>query len=290
MSHAKPQPDPERLDRAMHALAETRIPTLPESLVASTVETMNSRSRSVEPVPTPPTFSRRTSMARYFQFGSALAAMALLATVAAVLFLQPSQASAWQDVVAQVKAAKSLIYDEVQTNHLQPQFPQERRNYVLGDVQRTDMLQFENTFSILNQKTGEWLVINGSNKTFIRRPAVPEAERTAMKRADTFITQLTKLSSLPSTNGGEEKLGDVVTRKITIQNAQLGGHTGTMTLWYDARTKLPVRIVHEVDNAFPNITRELTNFQWNASIDAKLFTPEVPKDYEEDKRDFNLKK
>lgn len=290
MNSENHQPTPDRLDQAVHALRETRIPALPESLVASTVEAMSSRIPEVTPAKPASHPQRRPFMARYFQFGSALAAMALLATFVALLFLNPSRASAWQEVVEQVKKASSVTFDEVQTNHLQPQFPQVRKNYVLGDLQRTDMLQFTNTFSILNQKTGEWLVINGSNKTFIKRTLQPSEDQRKLPRADTFITQLIKLSSQPSTPAGEEKLDSVMTRKIVIQNAQLGGNTGDLMLWYDAKTKLPVRIYHEVDSTFPRITRELSNFQWNVPIDNKLFTPEVPKDYAEDKRDFNLKK
>ena len=78
-------------------------------------------------------------------------------------------------------------------------------------------------------------------------------------------------------------------QQMFIANAKLGGHTGEMILWYNVKTKLPVRIYHEVDSAFPRITKDMTNFQWNVPIDGKLFTPEIPKDYVEDKRDFNLK-
>lgn len=279
------QPTPDRLDQAMHALREKCIPALPESLIASTVEAMNSGTNLVEPVSsTPPASRRRLQMARYFRFGSALAAMALLTTFAALLFFTTPQASAWQDVVEQVKKAGSVTFDEVQTNHLQPEFPTTRKNYVLGDLQRTDMLQFNNTFTVLNQKTGEWLVINGSNKTFMKQNWGPSNDQRRASRADTFITQLVKLSALPSTAAGEEKIDGVVTRKIVIQNAQLGGHTGEMMLWYDAKTKLPVRIYHEVESTFPRITRTLNNFQWNVPIDVKLFTPVIPKDYVEDKR------
>ena len=290
MNSENHQPTPDRLDQAVHALRETRIPALPESLVASTVEAMSSRISEVMPVKPTSLPPRRPFMARYFQFGSALAAMALLATLAALLFLNPSRASAWQDVVEQVKKASSVTFDEVQTNHLQPDMPTTRKNSVLGDLQRTDMLQFNNTFSIINQKTGEWLVINGSNKTFIKRTLAPSDGVHKQPRADTFITQLVKLSSMPSTPAGEEKIDGVMTKKIVIQNAQLGGNTGELMLWYDAKTKLPVRIYHEVDSTFPRITRELNNFQWNVPIDGKLFTPEIPKDYAEDTRDFNLKK
>ncbi|MFT3882970.1 MAG: hypothetical protein QM703_25360 [Gemmatales bacterium] len=271
------QPTPDRLDQAMHALREARIPALPESLVASTVEAANSRVTPVEPVSnTPPTTRRRVSMARYLRFGSALAAMALLATFAALLFLNPPQASAWQEVVEQVKKASSVTFDEVQTNHLQPDFPTTRKVYVQGDLQRTDMLQFNNTFSILNQKTGEGLVINGSTRTFIKQnPSKPE-DQGKLPKPDTFITQLLKLSSQLSTSAGEEKVNGIATRKIVIPNAKLSGYTGDMMLWYDARTKLPVRIYHEVDDTFPKITRTLSNFQWNVPIDGKLFTPEIP--------------
>ncbi|HQR07241.1 MAG TPA: hypothetical protein PLN21_10490 [Gemmatales bacterium] len=279
------QPTPDRLDQAMHALRETRIPALPESLMASTVEAMNSRVNPVEPVSTTPLATRRRlSMARYFRFGSALAAMALLATLAGLLFITTPQASAWQDVVEQVKKASSVTFEEVQTNHLQPDFPTTRKNYVLGDLQRTDMLQFNNTFTILNQKTGEWLVINGSNKTYIKQTWSKPEDQRKMPKPDTFLSQLVKLSALPSTAAGEEKIDGVATRKIVIQNAKLGGYTGEMMLWYDAKTKLPVRIYHEVDDTFPKITRTLNNFQWNVPIDGKLFTPEIPREYVEDKR------
>ncbi len=43
MNNENHQPTPDRLDQAVHALRETRIPALPESLVASTVEAMSSR-------------------------------------------------------------------------------------------------------------------------------------------------------------------------------------------------------------------------------------------------------
>lgn len=279
------QPTPDKLDQAMHALRETRIPALPESLMASTVEAMNTPPAEVTPAARPmEPPRRRMQMSRYFQFGSALAAMALLTTFTALLFISTPQASAWQDVVEQVKKASSVMFDEVQTNHLQPDFPQARKNYVQGDLQRTDMLQFNNTFSVLNQKTGEWLVINGSNKTFIKKALrMPEDQR-KLPQADTFITQLVKLSAQPSTPAGEEKVDGAVIRKIVIKNAKLGGNTGELMLWYDAKTKLPVRIFHDVDSTFPRITRELTNFQWNVPIDGKLFTPEIPKDYVEDKR------
>lgn len=279
------QPTPDRLDQAMHALRETGIPALPESLVASTVEAMKSPATPVEPVQTaPPATRRRQSMARYLRFGSVLAAMALLATLAALLFINTPKASAWQDLAEQVKKASSVTFDEVQTNHLQPELPTSRKIYVQGDVQRTDMLQFNNTFSILNQKTGEWLVINGSNKTFIKQNlAMPEDQR-KLPRPDTFITQLVKLSSQPSTFAGEEKIDGIVSRKIVIPNAKLGGYTGDMMLWYDVKTRLPIRIYHEVDDASPKITRILSRFQWNVPLEGKLFTPEIPKDYVEEKR------
>ena len=224
-------------------------------------------------------------MARYFRFGSAFAAMALLATLAALLFFTTPQASAWQDVVEQVKKARSVTFDEVQTNHLQPNVLMPYKHYVQGERERKDMLLTKDTFSIINQKTGDSLFVNGYNKTYHKQNPGPDyQEQRKLYKPETFVTQLVKLSSLPSTPAGEEKIDGVDTRKIIIKNVKLA-YTGDMTLWYDPKTKLPVRIYHEVSDTFPRITRTLTNFQWNVPIDPKLFTSEIPKDYVEDKRE-----
>jgi len=279
------QPTPDRLDQAMHALRETRIPALPESLVASTVEAMKSRPTEVTPavVPVPP-LRRRTLMSRYFQFGSAFAAMALLTAFAAVLFFTTPQASAWQDVIKELKKAESVTFDESQVNHLTPTNPPFLfKHFVQGEWERSNELFFH-CIRVVNQKTGDWLHINDSNKTYNRGNLGPDyQEQRKLYKPDTFINQLIKLSGLPHTEAGEEKIDGVSTRKIMIKDAKLA-YTGDMTLWYDVKTKLPVRIIHEVSDTHPRITRTLTNFQWNVPIDSKLFTPEIPKDYVEEKR------
>jgi outer membrane lipoprotein-sorting protein len=254
--------------------------------MASTVEAMNSRATQVEPVPTTSSTSRRRlSMARYLRFGSALAAMALLATLAALLFFTTPQASAWQEVIKELKKAESVTFDESQVNHMtltNPPFI--FKHFVQGEWERSNDLFF-NSIRVVNQKTGDWLHINGYNKTYDKGNHGPDyQEQRKLYKPDTFINQLIKLSGLPHTEAGEEKINGVSTRKIVINDAKLA-YTGDMTLWYDVKTKLPVRIIHEVSDTHPRITRTLTNFQWNVPLDGKLFTPEIPKDYVEDKRE-----
>lgn len=223
-------------------------------------------------------------MSRYFQFGSALAAMALLTTFTALLFISTPQASAWQDVIKELKKAESVTFDESQVNHLVPTNPPFLfKHFVQGEWERSNELHFH-FVRVVNQKTGEWLHINDDNKTYNKGNHGPAyQEQRKLYKPDTFINQLIKLSGLPHNEAGEEKINGVSTRKIVIKDAKLA-YTGDMTLWYDVKTKLPVRIIHEVTDTHPRITRTLTNFQWNVPIDSKLFTPEIPKDYVEEKR------
>lgn len=224
-------------------------------------------------------------MARYFQFGSALAAMALLATLAALLFITTPQASAWQEVIKELKKAESVTFDESQVNHLAPTNPPfQFKHFVQGEWERRNDLLFPSV-SVVNQKTGDWLHINDYNKTYDKGNHGPAyQEQRKLHKPDTFINQLIKLSALPHTEAGEEKINGVSTRKIVIKDAKLA-YTGDMTLWYDVKTRLPVRIIHEVSDTHPRITRTLTNFQWNVPIDGKLFAPEIPKDFAEVKRE-----
>ena len=98
--------------------------------------------------------------------------------------------------------------------------------------------------------------------------------RHAPKWTKTLVESLQELQQKKSATSVKERLEDRETVKFVVEK-----DGGTVTLWIDSATRLPIRMEHAVsrDN---KIT--WSDFQWDPEVKEtdRLFSTEIPKGYE----------
>ncbi|MFN0052341.1 MAG: hypothetical protein ACKV0T_09120 [Planctomycetales bacterium] len=122
-------------------------------------------------------------------------------------------------------------------------------------------------------KTG--LTIDRQNRTYTRTKAAKELIFP--------LPLLTAMKDVPPEKVedlGKKRIGKVDARGLRIPLRNLGpdtGAEGTLSVWIDENSRLPLLVVHE-DQLY---TMRMEGFQWNISLKPELFDVQPPDDYED---------
>ena len=82
---------------------------------------------------------------------------------------------------------------------------------------------------------------------------------------------------------GRATINGVIAEGIECHPQEMVGETGTLQLWVDVETNLPVLIEGEMMGMEAGQMRPhkyvMENFEWNAQLDESVFEPNIPDDY-----------
>jgi len=159
------------------------------------------------------------------------------------------------------------------------------KNYVAGEYgTRSDVL-FDGKLTMIQYRLPGKKVaykIRVDKKQYWRID-LSEAE-TAGDRDDPR-TRLRMILSGEYTRLGRATINGVTAEGIECSRPDSTGNDSTMRLWVDVETNLPVRIEMEGLGMEAGQMRPhkfvMENFEWNAPLDASLFEPNIPPDYEQ---------
>jgi hypothetical protein len=276
----KQHPNKDRLEWAIEALKQNRIPDGPPAeLVASTIDAVTSSVSS-----TNQTQMRRKWLMRIAGLSGMAAAIALVVLFVGSFFLVDRSATyGFADVIENVKKAKSVILMSKTKIGNQPEF--EFTWYIQDDHLRMEVPGAFAMIADLKAKKG--IQLDLTRKTVKSIPVHADVAQGFMNP----LQKLRQLSSKDAKKVGQEKMEGKTVDVYRLNAIDLFGMKakgeGEMTLWADPKTQLPVKILIEVNTEMgrkgkPYDSRfTFENFSWHASIEPSLFTLEAPKGFTE---------
>ncbi|MHC4328149.1 MAG: hypothetical protein ACYSWW_08535 [Planctomycetota bacterium] len=160
------------------------------------------------------------------------------------------------------------------------------RNYVARDYGTRADTYIDGKLSKImyilpNQKVGYRVYVD--RKTYYQyelsdaeaaRGRDPEELRTCLKNI---------MSGGGYTELGRAEINGVAVEGIEVNGPDMSGEDCFMRVWVDVETNLPVQIIMEMLGKEGGQMRPhkylMENFEWNASLDEKIFGPNIPDDY-----------
>jgi hypothetical protein len=289
MTNQNELPKPDALEQALAALRRTPVsPGPPPQLVASTIETVQSR---VSEQAITRRQERRKRMFRIARYSSLAAAAALLAIGGIALWvLDRSAAPAFGQVIEKVKESKSAIFNLRQKILNGPQL--EQIWYIQGDGMRMEMPGKQGALdagvplaivAIADLRQKKALQIDYVSKTVEKLTF----DRQLAKELHNPLDGFRKLTDQDAERIADEVLNGRPTRVYQLRKIDFFGARGkvekgeTAKVWVDPASGLPVRILLDTFAADHKgkITLEFVNFSWNQQIDPNLFRLDIPQGF-----------
>lgn len=194
---------------------------------------------------------------------------------------------AWGDVYEKAKQIPTVIFDTtIEITHSESEKRQLRsENYVAADYGIRVNIYHNDELGVIQYKLPTKkvvYVIRPLQKKYKRKDLSDEQVALGRDRDDPRMW-LKAISSGDCTELGRTDINGVIVegieKKITSEANSI------IRLWVDVETKLPVRIEVEELGLESGQMRPhklvMDNFQWNVELDASVFEPNIPSDYEQ---------
>jgi hypothetical protein len=146
----------------------------------------------------------------------------------------------------------------------------------VADANRTEWLLGEKTVSWQVLRKGKFgMVIDRQSRTYSRTKAA--------KELTSSLSELIAMNRVPPekvNDLGKKRIGKIDTRGFSTSLRNLApdtGTEGTLSVWVDEDSRLPVLLVHE-DQIH---TARMEGFKWNVPLKPELFDVQPPDDYED---------
>lgn len=125
------------------------------------------------------------------------------------------------------------------------------------------------------------VVIDRKRKSYIRQPARLGyfSPLMALDKLSTFSGHADRDLGTRQIEGKQARGFEIEARKIDPDS-----YSGSMEIWLDAATNLPLLLRYELKGASAPGTIRMTDFHWNVDLDPKLFDPTPPEGFAEDVR------
>ncbi len=280
MNGRNEKPADELISRAFEALSDTSVPEgPPPDVMASTVEALLAEEDTPESIRH---LKRRQLMFRIARYsGFAAAASILVALGVWLVAVNGGAGVAFADVVQKVKEAKSVTLTCRQKIGSQPEI--KFKWSLQGNAIRMEIPGQLTIISHVQQKKG--LQLNHSRKIAYQIPVHDDA---ATGFANP-IEQFRKIRPEDASRLGEEEVGGQKTIVYQVEEFEFMGikAKGEMKIWVDPATELPAKIQIGLnsrrgskaeDRPFDTVMT-FEQFEWNKSLDPKLFSLDVPEGY-----------
>ena len=202
---------------------------------------------------------------------SAAAAILVAAVVVGILILTGAfggAAVAWADVVRPILEARSATYTlYIGTEGESPAI----RDQIMGPrIRRT--LDGTEAVSIIDLETSRVLALDPTDNTatFIALKGLPKMMRNPLANLQQTIRDLQDSPHFVVEHLGRREMDGVTAVGFRASHPRV-----TVTIWTDVQTRLPVRV--EQTEGQMNVI--VTDFRFDAELDASLFAMEVPAGY-----------
>ena len=260
------------LDRATEALRSAATPPGPSvELARSTIERLHSQTETPDLVRLA---QRREKMLRIARYSTALAAGLLIAVARGTLaIINYSTPAAFAGMLENVRHADSVTFISKQKIGNNPTL--EVKGYLQREHFRWELLGVLAFVADFDAKSV--VELNLVAKTATARP-FPKGDNNPFANPIQAIENAkpddAKLIRTETLEGKSVDLYEI--NKIDF----MGSHgDGTTSVWVDRKTGLPVKIVLDDPSDKPgaSVRLEFESFEWNKSVDAKLF--KIPEDF-----------
>ncbi len=192
-----------------------------------------------------------------------------------------SSKPAFGEVLRQVRAARSVQF----TNTVEFEQPQNIKKMTLQVIMLAPHLMRiempdQDAVNIVNMETGQFVLLMHTQKIFEEQNEdfSDEVPADPMMRPQGFniVEQFANLTEEQGQFIGTELIDD---REYLVYHAeQIEGAQGTMMIWVDPETKLPVRVDADMEKPI-KATSVATDIVWDVEVDESLFSMEAPEGY-----------
>lgn len=213
------------------------------------------------------------------------------AVVAAILigigvFSSSGSGVVWAEVLKKTEQIPAVVYDmTAEIDEPQGKLVLPSRNYVAGDYgTRSDTFMDGKLMAIKYRLPGRKLAyqIRVDRKQYWRFDLSDE-EAGVGRNPDDPRTWLKMILSGEYTKLGRTTMNGVTAEGIECHRPEFVGDDGTIRLWVDVETSLPVQIEVEMQEMEGGRMKPqkfvMENFDWNTQLNESFFEPNIPDDY-----------
>ena len=218
----------------------------------------------------------------------AAAAVIIIAVLISILLPGNSKTNvAWGEVLEKAEQIPTVIFDTtVEITYSESEKHQfQAENYVAADYGTRVNIYHNGELGTIQYKLPHKkvvYVIRPLKKKYKRKDLSDEQVALGHDRDDPRMW-LKAISSGDYTELGRADINGVIVEGIETEIT--GEANGVMRLWVDVETNLPVRIeVEELGMESGQMRPHkfvMDNFQWDVELDASVFEPNIPPDYEQ---------
>lgn len=272
----------EELEIAIQAIQNQPTGTLSEDLVTSTVEALQDQetvsTRSLQQR----RHNRRETMIRLAKYGTlGTAATIMIAMTGSMVITTLTTASAFGQVVENVRKAESASYKLIQKIGSQPVM--NFQSSYSGNVIRTEIPG--QLIYLADTKERKALQLIPSQKRAIRSVIEGESLEQPLSVADIMKEMTEELGELVETVNQNGKLLDVYKVRELPNFMGVGKLSGDddFRIWVDQATQLPTRIAVRLEMGPQKtpIAMTFTDFKWNHHFPPGHFEMTIPADYQQ---------
>ncbi len=271
----KPNNEHDRLDQLTEAFANLPVPEGPDVEVKQRLlETLARTGDEAVTIPIVPFWSSET-MRKY-----ASAAAVLLIVLGFAVYLQPpiggGPGAAFAAMIDQIKEIRTATFSTQVRMEGSPEATG-RASLLEPGWTRMEMMMDGKVkmVQVFNLREGAILSLMPEEKKaiLIDISGMPEKQR-----QESVIESFKKLPEDAAEFVGEEEIEGSTTLKYEVDQQGLSYYT----VWLDAQTKMPVKILitDHADPAKSKMHVTMTDFDWGAEVDESLFTLDIPEGYE----------